>query len=153
LQASWLRRIWERLVRMDGTPEGIAGGVALGVAIGVAPTFGLGLIIAAGVAALFRLNMAAAIIGSMAGSPPIIPFIWLASAWIGALMLGMDWQALYEQARAGGLFKAGRDVFLAYLAGNVVLTVVFTIAAYFAVLLPLRRYRRAPAVPPSRRPR
>jgi len=153
LQAPWPRRIWDRLVRMDGTPGGIAGGVALGVAIGVAPTFGLGMILAAGLAALFRLNMAAALIGSIAGSPPVIPFIWAGSAWIGAWLLGLDWHALYERARAQSIWKTGGEVFLAYLLGNAILTVILTVAAYFAVLLPLLRRRRAPATYPSRRPR
>lgn len=135
---AWLRR----LVHLNDSPPRIAGGVAIGVFIGVAPTFGVGSLLAAGLAALFRCNPVAAVAGSFAGAPPFIFLIWLASAWLGAQLFGLEWHALYAQFKTGEVFRAGGDTFLAYLAGNAVVTSVLTAAAYWIVLAVVHRHRR-----------
>jgi uncharacterized protein (DUF2062 family) len=130
-----------RLLRMDDPPERVAGGVAIGVAIGVAPTFGLGAFLAAGLAALFKRNLAAAMVGSVAGAPPFIFGAWLASAWIGAYIFNVDFQSLYASFRSGEALRAGGDLFLAYLAGNAIVTAVLTAASYVIVLRYLKARR------------
>jgi len=146
------KRIYDRLVRMHGTPERVAAGVALGVALGVAPTFGLGLVLAAGLAALFKINVVAAAVGSLAGVPVVVPFIWLASCFIGAWLLGMEWEVLYGNVKAGSLWKTGGELLLAYAIGNVILTVVLTALAYLITLQLLRYHLKKPPSPPSRQP-
>jgi len=134
----WWKRAYQELVLLNDTPERIAGGFAIGVFIGVAPTFGLGLILSAGLARLFSCNMAAGVVGSMAGAPPVIPLIWLASAWTGAKVLGLNWHVLYSHIQGKNLLVAGREIFVAYLVGNIFVTAVMTAAAYFIILAIMR---------------
>lgn len=136
------KRLYKRLVRLHGTPERVAGGVALGVFLGVAPTFGLGLVLAAGLSAWLRLNMAAAMLGSLAGAPPVIPLIWLASCFLGGWLLRLRWDALYAQVQAGEIWSAGGELLLAYVVGNVLLTVVLTGLAYLVTLALVRSHQR-----------
>ncbi len=137
-RARWWGRVWNRIVRIDDSPGRIAGGVALGVSLGIAPTFGLGAVAAAFLAAWLRLNMAAAVAGSVIGIPLIAPFIWVFSSWLGGLFLGLDWRHLYGLAAGGEILKAGGAVLWAYVIGNVILTVVAAVSAYFGVLWLLR---------------
>ena len=134
----WWKRFYGQLVLLNDTPERIAGGFAIGVFIGVAPTFGLGLLLSAGLARLFKCNMAAGVVGSMAGAPPVIPLIWLASAWVGAHVLGLDWQVLYSHIQGKNLLVAGREIFVAYLVGNIFVTAAMTAAGYFIILAVMR---------------
>jgi len=139
------KRVSVRLVSMDGTPEKVAAGVAIGVFLGIAPTFGLGAILAAALAALFRANLAAAVLGSVIGVPFVAPFIWLASSWLGGLLLGMKWEILYAQVKAGEIWSAGERFVWAFALGNVILTVIGTALAYFVVRAVVRKARRSPA--------
>ena len=116
----------------------------MGVFIGVAPTFGLGMFLAAGLSAALRLNMAAAVLGAVAGAPPVIPFIWIASCHIGAMLLGLRWEVLYAQLKAGGILSAGGSVLIAYLIGNVILTAALTGLSYLVTVAVLRRRAGAP---------
>jgi hypothetical protein len=138
-KSPWWRRLFDRLVLLNDSPERVAGGFAIGVFIGVAPTFGLGLILAGFLSALFRCNVAAAIVGSASGAPPMIFGIWILSAWIGALVFGLDPAALYAQFRAGSVWHAGGEVFKAYLVGNVFVTVAATALGYVVILAVMRR--------------
>ena len=135
------QRMEKRLIGIDDTPERIAMGVAVGVFIGIAPTFGLGTLLAAGLAAVFHYNMAAAIAGTVVGMPLIAPFIWIASSWVGGFLLGYDWNSLYRQVSGGNIFTSGGQVFFAYILGNVILTVVLTALSWFLTLRAVRRYQ------------
>jgi len=134
----WWKRIYRRLVHLNDSPGRIAGGFAIGVFVGVAPTFGIGLLVAGFLAALFRCNVAAAVVGSAAGAPPFIFAIWILSAWIGALVFGLDYGVLYADFKSGVVWHAGRDVFWAYLVGNVFVTIAATAIGYWLVLAVMR---------------
>lgn len=138
----WWRRAVDRLVIMDDTPGRIAGGVAIGVAIGIAPTFGAGLPLAGLLAAWLRCNVAAALAGTVAGAPFVSPFVWAASAWLGARLLGLDWEAVRAALAAGRLRDAGWNALGAYLVGNVVLTAALTAAAWAVTYAVVHRHRR-----------
>lgn len=139
---SWWHRVWHRMAQIDDTPERIAKGVAVGVFLGIAPTPYIGTFIAAGLAAILHYNMAAAVFAS--ASALLSPLVWVASSWLGGLMLGIDWHILLEQVRSGAWLNLGTEVLLAYAAGNVVLSIIGTLSAYFIALRAVewRRSRR-----------
>ena len=140
----WWRRLYHRIVRLDGSPERIAGGVALGVILGVSPTIGIGMPIAAGLAALLHLNVAAALIGGLVGLPPFVPITWGMSCYLGGLILDVDWEIVYRSVRAGRVWDVGGDLLFAYLAGNIVLTALLTTVAFLVTLRVVRDSRRGP---------
>jgi len=139
----WWRWIEKKLIGLNDTPERIAIGVAVGVFIGIAPTFGLGTLLAAGLAAIFHFNMAAAIVGTMAGMPLLAPFIWIASSWLGGALLGYDWNSLYREVSDGNIFDSGGQIIFAYLLGNAILTAVLTALSWYLTLRAVRSYRHS----------
>ncbi len=147
MKAPLWRRIYRRIVLVNDTPGRVAGGVAIGVLTGVAPTFGLGGVIAVGLAALLRLNIAAALLGAATGAPPFIFLIWLVSSYAGAFLLGIKVEGIYELVRAGQVLEAGGKIMTAYLLGNVVVTVLLSGLSYVAVLYLLKRRARGKKTP------
>lgn len=147
MNAPLWRRIYRRIVLVNDTPGRVAGGVAIGVLTGVAPTFGLGGVIAVGLAALLRLNIAAALLGAATGAPPFIFLIWLVSSYAGAFLLGIKVEGIYELVRAGQVLEAGGKIMTAYLLGNVIVTALLSGLSYIAVLSLLRRRARGKKTP------
>ena len=147
---NWLHRTWLRLVHIDDTPVRIAKGVAVGVFMGIAPTPYIGTLLAAWLAAILHYNMAAAVIASASGL--LSPLVWVASSWLGGLMLGYDWHILLAQVRAGGILGSGGKILLAYAVGNAVLSVIGTLLAYFITLRAVEWSRRQAGVRGKSRP-
>ncbi len=136
-----LAGVYRRLVRVDDSPGRIAGGFAVGVFMGMFPTFGLGGIAAAATAAFLRFNVAAALLGAAIGVPPLIFVVWIASAWLGSAMLGLDFSEIHALAREGRVFAAGLRGGIAYGLGNLVLTVILSGLAFLAARGLIRRKR------------
>ncbi len=81
---------WRRLMRVRATPHEIALGCACGVFAACTPFLGFQMIIAGLIAALLRVSVPAALIGTFIGNPLSWPAIWSASYVAGAWMLGQD---------------------------------------------------------------
>jgi glycosyltransferase involved in cell wall biosynthesis len=79
--------IQEYLIKSDESAWVKAFSVVVGIFFGIAPLWGLQLILAIGVAYIFRLNKAIAIITANISIPPMIPFILYGSYEVGKLML------------------------------------------------------------------
>ncbi len=149
-----LRYYYLRLVRIDDSPEKIAGGVALGVFLGVFPTFGLGLLLAVGLAHRLHVNRVAALLGSVIMNPfTTVPF-WTLSAVVGGFIFQVDSAKILGVAKDfesnwAALFG---HLGLVYLAGNTVVSVVLA-AAFYPITVRIarvvhdkrraRRHRRA----------
>lgn len=127
-----VRYYYLRLVRIDDSPEKIAGGVALGVFLGIFPTFGVGLILAVALASWLHVNRAAAILGSLIMNPLTTPFFWTLSTTVGALVFQVENAKILEEARRietswAAIFGWGA---LVYLVGNTIVSAVFAGASY-----------------------
>ncbi len=147
----WARYQYIKLLRINDTPEKIAGGLALGVAIGVLPSFGLGVIVAVLVAGRIGVNRASAVIGTLVMNPWTAAFFWAASYLVGALLLGYDLSEtikVIEGLRSQQDLWAnilGKRLILPYIIGNAFVT-AFTAAFYYVVgFYSVRAYRRAKA--------
>ena len=79
--------LFQRVVRLPGTPASIAIGVASGVAASFLPFIGLHFLIAALVAILLRGNVLASAIGTFFGNPWTFLFIWLSDYRLGVWLL------------------------------------------------------------------
>lgn len=128
-----------RLLRINDTPEKIAKGAALGVFLGIYPTFGLGFILAWLGSAVMGWNKAASILGSFIMNPLTIPFFWTLSAVVGGFIFNQDSRLLYNEIKTGDFFANGgmlgglKTSALIYIAGNTIVSVFFSVLAYFAV--------------------
>lgn len=145
----WLRYQYIRVVRLEDSPEKVAGGLALGVALGVLPSFGLGIIIALFAAGLFRVNRAAAVVGTLVMNPWTATFFWALSYLSGSLILGQD---LHETIALVKTLKQRSDLWesligsrllLPYIIGNVLVTLAASATFYVGGLYAVRGYRKA----------
>ena len=91
--------LFQRIIRLPGTPVSIASGFASGVAASFTPFLGLHFILAGTLAMLFRGNVLASVIGTFFGNPWTFILIWLADYKVGlgvihAFGYGADLQVL-----------------------------------------------------------
>ncbi len=84
------RRLYERFVRIRGRPREIALGFALGLFIGLTPTMGIQMPIAVFFAAIFKWSKISAAFGVWITNPITAPFIYAATYFVGANLLGLE---------------------------------------------------------------
>ena len=75
--------LFQRIIRLPGTPASIASGFASGIAASFTPFLGLHFILAGALALLFRGNVLASAIGTFFGNPWTFVLIWLADYEVG----------------------------------------------------------------------
>ena len=75
--------LFQRIIRLPGTPASIAIGFASGVAASFTPFLGFHFVIGGALAMLFRGNVLASAIGTFFGNPWTFILIWLADYEIG----------------------------------------------------------------------
>ncbi len=138
----WVRYIALRLVRVNDSPHKVAAGFSLGVFLGVFPTFGIAIPLSFVFASLFRFNRASAVVGSLIMNPLTTPFFWSVSATVGGLVFSEDSQkilAMWEKGDKLGTFSRAT---LIYLAGNLIVSTVMSVAGYLFALNAVRAYRK-----------
>lgn len=126
----FFRYLWLKMVRTDDSPGKVGGGVALGIFLGIIPTFGAGGPIAIFLAFVFKLNRAAAVLSSAIMNPITTPFVWTGSAWLGAWILGADFNVVISHVKTGEYITALTEFYAVYLLGNGIIAVVLSIAGY-----------------------
>jgi uncharacterized protein (DUF2062 family) len=95
------RFLYLKLFRINDTPQRIALGFGLGVFLGILP--GTGPIAALCCAFLFRVNRAAALLGSLLTNTWLSIVTFALSVKIGSFIMHLDWQKVYQDW--GAFFK------------------------------------------------
>jgi len=90
----FLGRIYEKLFRINDTPQKIAQGFGLGVFLGIMP--GLGPVAALFLAMAFKVNRAAALIGSLLTNGWFSLVTFVLSIKIGSAIMKIEWRQEYE---------------------------------------------------------
>ncbi|MBD3398879.1 MAG: DUF2062 domain-containing protein [Candidatus Coatesbacteria bacterium] len=139
----WLRLQYLRFLRSDSSPHKAALGLAVGVFIGIFPTFGLGALMAVGLAFLFRFSKVAAVVGSAIMNPITSPFFWGLSLTIGAWLTGNEVAAVARLIDEGELWSAAGEVVWTYLAGNTLLALALAGLFYGLGYGAVRAYQEA----------
>ncbi len=152
------RFLYLKLVRINDSPHRIAAGFGIGVFLGVLP--GLGVLTSILVAALFRVNRAAALAGSLVTNGWITLFTLMLALKTGAWITGTRWQeqyaavkALYSQAKSLVMQKRYTDAvhevadpallqtFFPMLLGYFLISLMLGIIAYSIAITVINRYR------------
>ncbi len=145
----WLKYRYIKLVRINDSPEKIAGGIALGVVLGILPTFGLGIVIAIFTAGLFRVNRVSAVIGTFIMNPWTATFFWAMSYVVGSLAIGQNLSETMNLVKAirthSDLWEniLAQRLLLPYIIGNIMVTAGGAAVSYLSCLYIVRAYRRA----------
>lgn len=140
-------RLYTQLVKMDGSPHSIALGFGIGVFLGILP--GTGPVAALVLAFIFRVNKAAALLGSVLTNTWLSMVTFVLAARIGSMVLGLQWADV--QAKAHGLLEhfswrsffdvSLGDVLRPLLAGYAVVGLVCGAISYLVALVILKNRR------------
>jgi uncharacterized protein len=134
-----------RLLRLKASPHQVALGVALGFIPNWFPTFGLGPILSAGIAKITKVNVFAAIIGGIIGTP-----LWPALFWFNYRVGGLfqDKPSEVEQFEEVEYIEAVNDTVgsiqsgsLQFLAGACINILISSMLLYVLVFMLFRKYR------------
>ncbi len=116
----------------------LSASVGLGVCMSIVPIWGFQMVTALALACLFRLNKILVLTFSNVSLPPVIPFIVLASLWIGGKIFDVPVLISPDEVSIEtGLQSLGQ-----YVVGSLVLAAVAGVAAFaltYGILLIFRR--------------
>ncbi len=141
----WLRRLYQRVMAMKGTPEYLAKGLAVGVFAGCFPFLGFQILFGVSLAVLFRGHKLLAVAGTWVSNPFTYVPIFLFNYKIGRLLLGSqeplfeDWESLHSIEDIVGV---GTEFALTLLLGCFVTGIISAVLAYFLSLRMIRSWRQ-----------
>jgi uncharacterized protein (DUF2062 family) len=139
-------RLYERFVRIRGKPREIALGFALGVFIGLTPTMGIQMPIAVFLAAIFKWSKISAACGVWITNPFTAPFIYAATYFVGAKLLGIETaMSLPEELNwdlVRDMLSNAPLIFGALTVGGILLGLPLAILGYYLAFAAVNQYQR-----------
>lgn len=139
---SYIRQNIKKLLSLRATPTQIATGFAIGVFIGILPTFGLGALVIMGIAAIWKFNIPAALLGTLSGNPLLAP-LWItlscAIAQLNPSEIKIPDESFFNVMAHYG------QLGLRFLLGNLLISIVFAVVGYFIVVFFVTKYQKRKA--------
>ena len=143
------------VLRLNGSPHGIALGFTLGLSLSLIPIPFLGMFVALALAPLVRGNLPATYAGSAVVNPITGPAIYFAELWAGAALLSVD-APTWTEARtfdSDQWFALAWELLPAFGLGGLAVATAAALLVYPSLRLLVRRVqsRGSPASeePPS----
>lgn len=138
------RQLYDRLIRIRGTPHEIGMGMALGLFIGMAPLMGVQMAIAIFFAMLLKWNKFAAAIGVWITNPFTALPIYGINYMVGAYVTGVT-----RPLRLGGelhfslidFFMKAPEIFWTLFVGGAITGIPLGIAGYYFTYGAVNRYQ------------
>lgn len=148
-----MKDLIRRLINIDDKPERIALSFSIGIFLGFSPFLGLHTVGALAISFIFNLNKIAILIGVWFNTPWWLVPYYIFATKIGMILMGysIDWQGLKEIFQKGletgfintnfwKLFSSQGKLFLSFLIGSLILSLIFSLFAYPLSLKLLRYY-------------
>lgn len=142
----WLRAtryLWQRTIRLNGSPHSIALGLAIGAFVSANPMLGTHILWGAVIIYFIGGNFIAAVAGTWVGNPLSFPFIWLATFNTGHFLLGTSENAgAVPKLSFAMLTEAPFGTIVPMLVGWVPVGLVLGIATYYPSLWAVETYQK-----------
>lgn len=151
LRRSW-GRLYHKMVREKATPEYIARGWAIGMFYGCLAPFGTQLVLSLPTSFLLKGSKIGATFGTLLTNHFTVFVIYPAQCYVGNRLMGgsLTYDAVcsamtdvVQEESWDALMRIGGELIAAFFIGGALLTAVMTPITYYAVLMLVRRYRRA----------
>jgi hypothetical protein len=145
---SWLKKLgtffYDKLFKINDTPQRIAAGFGLGVFSGIIP--GTGPLAALFLAIIFRVNRASAILASLITNFWLSLVTFIFSIKVGSAILRLDWQKVYHDFNASftefdwqAIFKSSLlKIIFPVVLGYFVISIFLGVFSYLLILLILK---------------
>jgi uncharacterized protein len=126
-----------KLLRINDSAHGIAIGFTVGVLINFVPSFGIGPILSALCAKLFKGNPFAGFVGGLA-SLWAFPLLFYLNIVVGEILLSVDTPKLEQM---GQIFTGNSLIWKAFIVGMILNMLVFGSIIYFIIYYFVKKYR------------
>jgi uncharacterized protein (DUF2062 family) len=146
IMGQFLKKIFDRFIRIRGRPREIALGFALGLLIGFSPTMGFQVAMAIFMAAVLKWNKIAAAVGVQVTNPLTAPFIYGMTYVIGATIIGVEKRFVWSDALSWSglidMIDEAPRIFAALTIGGILIGIPVAVAGYFLSFAAVDRYQR-----------
>jgi len=146
-------RIYQRFIKLKGTPREIALGFALGLMIGMTPFLGAHFVTCIAVSSILGWSKIAAMAGVYITNVFTAPLIYPVNYWVGAKLVGVSngvrWPAAFTAQEMIDLIQQSPMVLVDLFAGGVILGLPLAFVEYVVVLRVVRWVRRRRSLCPS----
>lgn len=143
----FLKKIYDRFIRIRGNPREIALGFALGLFIGFTPTMGIQIAMGVFFAALLKWNKIAAAIGVQVTNPLTAPFVYSFTYFIGAKLIGLErtfvWTDVFDLTKALDMLEKAPGIILALTIGGIIVGAPIAWAGYLISHAALEKYQKS----------
>lgn len=140
-----LIKIYERFIKLKGSPRQIALGFALGLFVGMSPFFGFHIAIGIVLASLLGWSKIAAAIGVNITNVATAPFIYPITYWVGAKVTGftrnVQWPTEPTFSSFMLLLKKSPLIILDLCVGGILLGIPIAIIGYHLAFNAITLYR------------
>ena len=141
----FVQRLYERFLKVRGTPREVALGMALGVMVGMTPTMGLQTIIAVFLASVCKWSKIMAAIGvqitNVFTAPLIYGLTYVIGAWIMGIQGEFDIRAMMNFDGLLHLIRQAPMILTAMTLGGLILGLPLAAASYIVTFWLVVRYR------------
>ncbi len=138
-------RVYNRFIRLKGSPRQIALGFALGLFVGMSPFFGMHIAIGVVLASLFGWSKIGAAIGVNITNVFTAPFIYPVTYWVGAKFIGfarhVKWPTELTFGEFVQLVKQSPVIIMDLCVGGTILGLPLAIIGYYLALNAITLYR------------
>jgi uncharacterized protein len=138
------RQLYDRLIRIRGTPHEIAMGMALGLYIGMTPLMGVHIVVAVFFAMLLKWNKLAAAIGVWVTNPVTALPIYGINYVVGAHVTGVTRPLRLGEpgfSRIVDIFIKAPEIFWTLLVGGMITGLPLAILGYYFTYGAVSRYQ------------
>ncbi|MCW3170220.1 DUF2062 domain-containing protein [Chryseobacterium sp. 09-1422] len=132
---SFKRFIKEDVLESDGSNRTKAFSIALGVFVGFSPFWGFHTLLVISLSVLFKLNKVLAFIASNVSLPPFIPFIIVASLFLGSPFVAGESDIFNQEWN----FELVKNHFVQYIIGSMILAISMSAISWIATFLFLNK--------------
>ncbi|MBD8083589.1 DUF2062 domain-containing protein [Chryseobacterium caseinilyticum] len=132
---SFKRFIKEDVLESNGSNRTKAFSIALGVFVGFSPFWGFHTLLVISLSVLFKLNKVLAFIASNVSLPPFIPFIIVASLFLGSSFVAGESDIFNQEWN----FELVKNHFLQYIIGSMILAISMSAISWIATFLFLNK--------------
>jgi uncharacterized protein (DUF2062 family) len=147
-KSSYWKRIYLKIIKINGEPRTIALGFALGLFIGMSPFMGFHMVIALFLATLFKWNRVSSVIGVWISNPLTAPFIYGTTYLTGVRILNffrekdISLRRNFNITSISSYIENASDILWALVIGGIAAGIVTAAAGYFISYFTIIEYRR-----------
>lgn len=125
-----------KIIRLNGTPLGIALGFAIGLFLSIIPTFAVGMFIALGLCPVFKTSPVSTYLGTLIVNPFSGIFIYSLNFFIGSLIFKTD-KLFFLPKNLNDIMLIGKQLY----TGGLIVSLTMSALSFLIIYYGIKIYR------------